>query len=120
ALSRWAAALGEDQDAALFEASSHNWQNHWSPELEFLIGRRADGSFDTQDFDPDVWLGIYAEGTAHHYLWAVPHDVAALAELLGGVDAARARLSDYYETSLAFMTSDYDPIDPVPYHWQSN
>ena len=47
-------------------------------------------------------------------------------ELKGGAtwlcpdEAARQRLSDYYETSVAFMTSGYNPLEPVPYHWQSN
>ena len=121
ALSRWAEALGEAEDAALFGESAGNWRNLWDPELEFLIGRRADGSFDSAGFDPLVWEDYYAEGTAQHYLWAVPHDVAGLAELMGGAEAARERLEAYFETSEEFLTSpSYTPLEPVPYYWQSN
>jgi predicted alpha-1,2-mannosidase len=121
ALSRWADALGETQDAALFEASAHNWKHLWAPELEFLIGRRADGSFELDGFDPLVWENYYSEGTASHYLWAVPHDVVALAELMGGIVPARERLAAYFETSAAFMDGGgYNPLMPVPYYWQSN
>ncbi|PRQ07608.1 GH92 family glycosyl hydrolase [Enhygromyxa salina] len=121
ALGRWAAALGESEDAALFEASGHNWQHLWAPELEFLIGRRADGSFELDGFDPLVWESYYSEGTANHYLWAAPHDVATLAELMGGIEPARERLAAYFETSAAFMNGGgYNPLMPVPYYWQSN
>jgi predicted alpha-1,2-mannosidase len=121
ALSRWAAALGRPDDAALFGESAGNWANLWSTDVEFLIGRRADGSFETQSFDPLVWEHYYAEGTAHHYTWAVPHDVAGLAQLMGGPAVLRDRLEDYFETSAAFLASaQYSPLEPVPYYWQSN
>src|SRR5690606_25735151 len=119
ALGRWAAALGKPGDAALFGESAGNWAYLWSPELDFLIGRRADGSFES--VDPLVWEDYYAEGTAQHYLWSVPHDVAGLAELMGGPAALRDRLQEYFETSAEFLTSgQYNPINPVPYYWQSN
>lgn len=121
ALGRWAEALGETEDAALFSASASNWQNLWAPELEFLVGRHADGSFAVEGFDPLVWQDYFAEGTAHHYLWAAPHDAEGLAELMGGRAAARQRLADYFETSKAFLEGgEYTPLEPVPYYWQSN
>jgi predicted alpha-1,2-mannosidase len=121
ALSRWAEALGETEDAALFGASAGNWQNLWDPQLEFLIGRRADGSFEIDGFDPLVWEDYYSEGTAWHYLWAVPHDVAGLAQVMGGPEVLRARLTEYFETSAAFFDGGgYNPLMPVPYYWQSN
>jgi predicted alpha-1,2-mannosidase len=121
ALSRWAEALGEAEDAALFGASAGNWQNLWSPELEFLIGRRADGSFDVDGFDPLVWEDYYAEGTAWHYLWSVPHDIAGLAQQMGGPEVLRERLTEYFETSAAFYDGgEYTPLEPTPYYWQSN
>jgi predicted alpha-1,2-mannosidase len=121
ALSRWAEELGETEDAALFGASAGNWQHLWSPELEFLIGRRADGSFDVDGFDPLVWEDYYAEGTAWHYLWSVPHDIAGLAQQMGGPEVLRARLTEYFETSAAFYNGGgYNPLVPTPYYWQSN
>ncbi|MEZ4381782.1 MAG: GH92 family glycosyl hydrolase [Nannocystaceae bacterium] len=121
ALGRWAAALGRSDDAALFAASAGSWRNLWEPDLGYLIGRNADGAFVTDGFDPAVWQGYYAEGTAHHYLWSVPHDAAGLAEVMGGAAAMRERLSAYFETSASFYNGGgYTPLEPVPYYWQSN
>lgn len=121
ALASWAAALGETADAEMFAASARAYEHLWDPEVEFLIGRQADGSFDAEGFDPLVWMDYYAEGTALHYLWAVPHDVVGLAALLGGEVEARARLSTYFEDSAAFLSSpSYSPLMPVGYYWHSN
>ena len=121
ALANWAAALGEADDAELFGASARSYEHLLEPELGYLIGRRADGSFETEGFDPLVWMDYYAEGTALHYLWAVPHDVVGLAAMLGGEAEARARLETYLEDSAAFLSSgDYTPLKPVGYYWQSN
>ena len=121
ALGRWAAALGKPDDAALFGASAGNWANLWSPELGFLIGRHSDGSFDLAGFDPLVWASYYAEGTAQHYTFAVPHDAKGLAAIMGGDAAMVERLEAYFETSKAFLESaQYTPLEPVPYYWQSN
>jgi predicted alpha-1,2-mannosidase len=121
ALARWAEALGFTQDAAMFDEGAGSWANLWEPSLEFLIGRRADGSFEVDGFDPLVWADYYAEGTAHHYTWAVPHDAAGLAEIMGGDAAMAQRLGEYFETSQDFLEgAQYNPLEPVPYYWQSN
>jgi predicted alpha-1,2-mannosidase len=120
-LGRWAARRGDSDDAELFGASAGNWRNLWEPDLGYLIGRRADGSFVTEGFDPDVWQGYYAEGTAHHYLWSVPHNALGLADALGGKAAMRERLAAYFEDSAAFYTSGaYSPLEQVSLYWQSN
>ena len=121
ALANWAAALGYDEDAAMFQSSARAYEHLLEPELGFLIGRRADGSFETEGFDPLVWMDYYSEGTALHYLWSVPHDATGLAELLGGEAEARARLLGFFEDSAAFLDSaDYNPIDPVGTYWHAN
>lgn len=121
ALGRWAEALGKPDDAALFGEGAGAWANLWEPNLGYLIGRRADGSFEVEGFDPLVWASYYAEGTAHHYTWSVPHDAAGLATIMGGDAAMVEQLSEYFETSKAFLESaEYNPLEPVPYYWQSN
>jgi predicted alpha-1,2-mannosidase len=120
-LGQWAAAMGLAEDAAMFDARGRSYVNHWEPTLGFLIGRRADGTFDTQDFVDDEWLDDYAEGTAWHYLWMVPHDAQGLAALMGGEVAARERLGAYMEMSADFLGGpQYNVNEPVPYYWQSN
>lgn len=121
ALSRWAEALGYGDDAAMFGAGAGSWVNLWEPSLEYLIGRRADGSFEVDGFDPLVWEDYYAEGTAHHYTWAVPWDAAGLATLMGGEAAAAARLTEYFELSDdALNGPQYNPLEPFGLYWHSN
>ncbi|MEZ4448105.1 MAG: GH92 family glycosyl hydrolase [Nannocystaceae bacterium] len=121
ALAAMAASLGYSDDAAVFTARSRSYQNLWEPGLGFLIGRRADGTFEVDGFDADAWQGYYAEGTAWHYLWMVPHDAAGLASLMGGEVAARERLAAYMEMSAQYLNGPgYSPNNPVPYYWQSN
>jgi len=121
ALGQWAAATGDDADAAAFAARARSYQNLYDPDLGFLIGRRADGTFEEAGFDPLEWQSYYAEGTAWHYLWMVWHDVDGLAALMGGRAALRARLEDYFQTSRDFLEGpQYTPLEPVPYYWHSN
>ncbi|HET6583063.1 MAG TPA: GH92 family glycosyl hydrolase [Nannocystaceae bacterium] len=121
ALGEWAALLGQDDDAAMFAERGRNYRNLWSEQLGFFVGRRADGTFDTTGFDPEIWLDAYAEGTAWHYVWMVPHDAAGLAELMGGEGAARERLAAYMQMSADYLASpDANANVQVPFYWQSN
>jgi predicted alpha-1,2-mannosidase len=121
AIGNMAALLGHDDDAATFLERGRNYRNLWNDDLGFLVGRRADGSFDVADFDPEVWLDVYAEGTAGQYLWMVPHDAAGLAELMGGEVAARERLAEYMETSKDYLAGPKaNPNSQIPFYWQSN
>lgn len=121
AIGRWAAVLGHDDDAEVFLERGRNYRHLWDEDTGFLVGRFADGTFDTADFDPAVWLDFYAEGTANHYVWMVPHDAAGLAELMGGEVAARERLAAYMQMSKAYREGpQFTPNAQVPYYWQAN
>ena len=43
-LARVAAALGHDDDAALFDARSRSYANHWNPKTGFMQPRTAEVS----------------------------------------------------------------------------
>ena len=121
ALGQWAEAMGLAEDAVAFAGRARGYQHLWEPGLGFLIGRRADGTFEVDGFDPLSWKSYYAEGTAWHYTWMVWHDVDGLAALMGGRAALRARLAGYFEDSRAFLEGpEYTPLEPVPYYWHSN
>jgi len=109
-------ALGETSDAATFRKRAGNWQNLWDAESGFLLARHADGSFPRGD-DPTVWQDYWAEGTTWHYTWFVPHDVPALADVMGGRDAFLARLDEFFATSTC-QTEGH--LLPKPYYWHSN
>ena len=94
-LAELAAALGNQEDAARFRERATNYRNLFDSETGFLRPRHADGSF-LEDFDPmkpDGWN----EGNGWQYLWHVPHDVAGLAELLGGPETMAIRLNEVME-----------------------
>lgn len=120
-LAGWAAALGHDDDAAMFATRARSYEQLWSEQHGFLIGRNADGSFDDEGFEPTAMTDHFAEGDAWHYLWMVPHDAAGLAALMGGEVTARERLAGYFEQSAEFLAGpEHTPNTPVPYYWHSN
>ena len=100
---------------AMFDARAKYWQNVWDPESQLLIGRAQDGSF-VQDVDPLIWQDFYAEGNALQYVWYAPHDLEGLTEVMGGREAALARLQQF------FVDSDAEIVGLMPqeYYWQGN
>ena len=99
ALSNAAAYLGNDAVAAVYRDRSRSYRLFWDPELQFMRGRKVDGSF-TEPFDPIYSrheTSDYTEGTAWQYIWLVPHDVEGLTGLFGSREAAVAKLDGLFE-----------------------
>ncbi len=71
------------------------WRNTFNQETGYQQARRADGSWVTP-FNPASDQG-FAQGSSATYTWMVPHDVAGLAEAMGGKDAAAARLDAFFK-----------------------
>ena len=110
-----AAELGESEDEVSFSASAGNWRNIWDSSRGFFVGRHADGSF-VEEYDENRWQPFYAEGTGWQYLWLVPHDIDGLAEILGGRDAARARLTELFDQS----ERERRGLGPPAWYWHGN
>ncbi|WP_197526443.1 GH92 family glycosyl hydrolase [Botrimarina colliarenosi] len=70
---------------------AQNYRNVFDPEVDFMRGRQADGSW-RPDFKPDEWGGPFTEGSSWHYSWSVLHDLPGLIDLMGGDDAFIAKL----------------------------
>jgi predicted alpha-1,2-mannosidase len=107
ALAELAEATGHDADVAALRARAASWRHLLDPTTGLFRPRNADGSW-VEPFDPDALQGShplfdpsggpgYVEGTAWHYAFMVPHDVEGLAEALGGVDVAKARLDAIFD-----------------------
>ena len=99
ALSNAAAFLGNDAVAAVYRDRSRSYRHFWDPELQFMRGRKVDGSF-TEPFDPIYSrheTSDYTEGTGWQYIWLVPHDVDGLVELFGSREATLAKLDGLFE-----------------------
>ena len=95
ALSHLAEDLGAADDAAFFAFRSYTFENQWDPEAGFFHARYSDGTFG--ELDPLAWADEYTEGNAWQYLWMPFPRADALAETLGGTEAARGRLTTFFE-----------------------
>ncbi len=104
--SQIAEALGERGEAQRLRRRSLSYREVFDPEVGFFRGRLADGRWQ-QPFDPCTWGGPFIEGSAWHYLWAVPHDPAGLARLHGGPDRLVARLEEMLATEPTFRVGTY-------------
>jgi len=84
--------LGKDDDYNELMARSQNYRKLWDPAVGFMRGKKADGAWDNAKFDEFAWGGAYTEGGPWQSSWAVQHDIAGLADLLGGRDALAKKL----------------------------
>ena len=99
ALANAAAFLGDEATAAEYRERSHSYRKFWDPDLQFMRGRKVDGSF-TEPFDPifsNHRVSEYTEGTAWQYIWLVPQDVDGLVDLFGSREATVAKLDGLFE-----------------------
>ena len=102
-----ARGLGREQEERRFYDRALNYRNTFDRARGFARGRRRDGSFD-EPFDEFAWGGAYIEGSAWQCTWAVPHDPAGLAELLGGRLAAIEKLDRMFELPPVFDVGTYN------------
>ncbi len=89
----------EDEAAqAEFVKRSQSWQKQFNPHATedggYFQRRLADGSWVTP-FDPSKAHG-FVEGTAAVYVWMVQHNVAGLADAMGGKERAIERLDAHF------------------------
>ena len=84
--------LGKDDDYRQLMERAQNYRKLWDPKVGFMRGKKADGTWDSAKFDEFAWGGAYCEGGPWQASWAVQHDTAGLADLLGGRDALAKKL----------------------------
>jgi predicted alpha-1,2-mannosidase len=114
ALSQFAQALGDSSDAEMLLQHAQNWKHHFNPASGYLEMRRRDGSWApgfTNNVSRYDKYQAYVEGTAGQYLWMVPFNLRALADMMGGNDVAAKRL----DASLVQLNSG----DQGPNSWMS-
>ena len=116
ALSRLASALGFEEDAARFLQRSLGYRHYYSPEYKCLRPINLDGTFLTP-FDPEDGADFsnapgFHEGSAWNYSFAVPHDVAGYARLMGGTKAFVANLQHVFDEGLYDPANEPDIIYP--------
>jgi predicted alpha-1,2-mannosidase len=97
ALSQFASALGDQQDAQMLEERANNWENQFDPGNDLLNPRDENGDYisgitPTMDDSNELY---YVEGDPYEYLWDVPNDYSALFSLLGGDSKVDPELAQY-------------------------
>ncbi|MFE0368388.1 GH92 family glycosyl hydrolase [Streptomyces tendae] len=93
-LSRMARDLGHDQDAKRYAERAQSYRDVFDPSTGFFRARDAEGAF-TGPADPAQSEGFH-EGTSWQYQWLVPQDLPGMIDLIGGTEAANARLDSFF------------------------
>lgn len=94
ALAQMARELGYKGDYAALIDRARNYERVINPATGYACGRRADGSFVSDDpfsFSPHI-----TEGAPCHYTWYVPHDPYGLMRIMGGEDNYVAKLDSMF------------------------
>ncbi|MGC1520497.1 MAG: GH92 family glycosyl hydrolase, partial [Steroidobacteraceae bacterium] len=89
AVAQAAKALGKTDDYAFFMQRSTNYKNLFNPARSFMQAKNSDGRWASPD---DGWT----EGDQWVYLFAALHDVPGVVQLLGGREAASAKLDEHF------------------------
>jgi predicted alpha-1,2-mannosidase len=102
ALAEMAKALHQKEDYAVLSRRAKNYRNVFDKKTGFVNGRYADGSF-IKDFNPDVriplsdpGINFITEGNPRQYTFYVPHDIAGLAQLMGGKKGLEQQLDSLF------------------------
>ncbi|MBI5493567.1 MAG: glycoside hydrolase family 92 protein, partial [Deltaproteobacteria bacterium] len=125
ALANLAAALGHDEDAAELWTRAQSWRNAFDPAVGFVRNRNDDGTFPAGDFSPTAFTDDYAEANAWQTTFGALHDPDGLALLLGGREAAIAKLTEFMQKGRedfeAPRSDEYLFASRMrPYFWPSN
>ncbi len=94
AISRFAMALGDAAAARNSLDRSGQWRKSFDAETKHIRPRGEDGKF-LPGFTPGKEAG-FVEGNAAQYTWMVPYDLHGVIGAVGGAEAARQRLDDYF------------------------
>jgi predicted alpha-1,2-mannosidase len=111
---RLATELGKPQEEIdLYAARSGNYRNVFDSERKLMRGRNEDGTFQSP-FSPYKWGDAFTEGNSWHYTWSVFHDVAGLADMMGGTHQMAQMLDSVFKVPPVFDDSYYGfPIHEI-------
>jgi hypothetical protein len=119
-LAMWARRAGRKDLYRQLLPRGDYWKNTFNPAVGYQAARKADGSWQA-GFTPSTDVG-FAQGSSATYTWMVPQDVSGLAALMGGRDAAAARLDGFFHDEngnwavLGGNALRYDPTNEPGIH----
>jgi predicted alpha-1,2-mannosidase len=111
---RLAKELGRPQEEIeLYAKRSQNYRNVFDSNRLLMRGKNSDGTFQSP-FSPYKWGDAFTEGNSWHYTWSVFHDVAGLADLMGGPKMMAQMLDSVFVVPPLFDDSYYGfPIHEI-------
>jgi predicted alpha-1,2-mannosidase len=93
-LYRLAVSLGKTDEAKMLYQRALYYRNVFDPDDRFFRARNLDGTW-VEPFDPSVKLHGFVEGSAWHYQWLAPWDMAWLVHAVGP-ELFNQRLSAFF------------------------
>lgn len=114
-LSRFARALGHEDDAARFAERAGSWRHLVDARAARIRGKRADGSF-PEVFNDELFSEDLVEGNVRQWTTFVPHDVPGLAEAMGGPEVLLGFLTRLFEEAAAAEPT----VLPELWYWHGN
>lgn len=105
-IAKIAETLGKNDEKEEYLKRALYYQNSFDKETGFMRAKDQLGNF-REPFDPFVWGGDYTEGGAWQTLFAVPHDLAGLAELMGGKEKLLEKLDELFATPPYYRVGGY-------------
>ncbi len=120
AISQFARALNDPNDATTFAKRAENWQNVFNTATGYIEPRNADGTYPST-FSPTSLKGFH-DGNAAQYSWMVPYNVGGLFTKMGGNQNVVSRLNNFFKQLNAGPTSAYaymgnEPNEPSPWEY---
>ncbi len=97
-ISAMAKEMGKNEDAEFFAKRSKYYKHYFDPEIKFVRGKMADGSWRTP-FNPissQHRNDDFCEGNSWQYTWLVPQDPEGLIQLFGGEKAFTTKLDSLF------------------------
>ncbi len=116
---RVARDMGHTEIAAEMDRRSHAWTQVFNPDVRWFLPKDKDGQWrDTiPDWDKKLFYGT-CECNLSQQGWFVPHELDSLASLMGGREAAVARLDEMFEnTPWTYGFNEYYLHSNEPVHW---
>ncbi len=95
-LAQFAKALGKKEDEAYFMKRSENYRNVFDTETNWIRPKDKNGKW-RKPYDPYELNAGFIEANGAQGTWFVPHDLPGLATLMGGNEAAVAKLDRQFD-----------------------
>ena len=95
-LAQLAKKLNQTADHTYFLERSQNYKNMFDSTTGWIRPKNVSGTW-LENFDPYLYENGFNESNGAQATWFVPHDIAGLAELMGGKEAAVEKLNNQFK-----------------------